>query len=217
MRNAKAILRTLARTRPGLAATAVALASLLVPAAAAAAEDTTQFAVNAGSLSFGASPDVPDLPALTLSGQDQTLNQQMTGFSIDDASGAAAGYNVTVAGDDGPGKSPVFKQYDPVSETYGSVALAANSLTLDSSGAEFLPQGGTSGTPPLHQCDGGCFLDSAGPVEVASAAAGTGMGTFASSGYSATSLALAAPTTLTAPPGGHVYRLDLVWSLNSGP
>jgi len=43
------------------------------------------------------------------------------------------------------------------------------------------------------------------------------MGTYQTSGYSATSLALTAPTTIKALQTAEYYRLDLVWSLNSGP
>jgi hypothetical protein len=43
------------------------------------------------------------------------------------------------------------------------------------------------------------------------------MGTYQANSYSATSLALNAPTTIKALQANEVYRLDLVWSLNSGP
>ena len=43
------------------------------------------------------------------------------------------------------------------------------------------------------------------------------MGTYQTTGFTATSLALAAPTTVQALPANEVYHLDLVWSLNSGP
>ncbi len=43
------------------------------------------------------------------------------------------------------------------------------------------------------------------------------MGTYQTNGYSATSVALSAPTTIKALQTNEVYRVDLVWSLNSGP
>jgi hypothetical protein len=43
------------------------------------------------------------------------------------------------------------------------------------------------------------------------------MGTYQASGYSATSLALTTPTTLKGLQINEFYRVDLVWSLNSGP
>jgi hypothetical protein len=210
-------------------AAAFAAAALLasVPVASAAtASDTTQFSVTAGALSFGTAPDVPNLPALTLTGQAQTLNGQMASFSMADATGSGSGWNVSVIGDTAGGKSAVFKQYCPNatcgSDTgpgyvSGGATLAANSLTLNSTGAGFTAQNGTTGTAPTHQCGSGCNVDSASQSKVVSAAAGAGMGTYQANTYSATSLALSAPTTVKTLQTGEVYRVDLVWSLNSGP
>jgi WxL domain surface cell wall-binding len=198
---------------------AIGAAAMLIPASAQAVDDTTQFAVTAGALAFGTAPDAPNLPALTLNGQAQTLNAQMANFSVSDATGSGAGWNVTVVGDNGSGKSAVFKQYNTTTSTYGSASLAQNSLTLNSSGASFSAQGGTTGTAPTHQCGSGCFVDAApgSPVKVVSAAANAGMGTYLTSGYSASSLALNAPTTIKALGANEVYRVNVVWSLNSGP
>jgi len=192
---------------------------MLVPASAQAADDTTQFSVTAGALAFGTAPDAPNLPALTLNGQAQTLNAQMGNYSVSDATGSGSGWNVTVVGDNGTGKSAVFKQYNTTTSTYGSAVLAQNSLSLSSTGASFSAQGGTTGTAPTHQCGSGCFVDAApgSPVKVASAAANAGMGTYLTSGFSSSSLALNAPTTVKALGANEVYRVNLVWSLNSGP
>jgi hypothetical protein len=43
------------------------------------------------------------------------------------------------------------------------------------------------------------------------------MGTYQLNGYSATSLALSAPTSVKALPANEIYRVNLLWSLNSGP
>jgi hypothetical protein len=203
-----------------------AVATLCSAPSAFAANDTTQFSVTAGSLSLGTAPDVPNLPALTLNGQAQTLTAQMANFSAIDATGSATGWNVTVIGDTGAGKSPVFKEYCP-NATCGSnsgpgyisggPSLAANSLTLDSTGAGFSALSGTTGTAPTHQCNSGCFVDSASAVKVVSAAALAGMGTFQTTGYGASSLSLSTPTTVRALQTNEVYRVDLVWTLNSGP
>lgn len=213
--------------RLALAATLAAV--LLLPAAALAvtANDTTQFAVNPGSLVFGTSPDVPNLPTLTLNGQAQTLNAQMNNFAVTDGTGSGSGWNVTVNGDSTGGNSAVFKQYCP-NASCGSdsggpgyigagYSLAANSLTLNSTGAGFTAQNGTTGTPPTHQCNSGCFVDSASATKVVSAASGAGMGSYQANTYSATSLALSAPSTVKALQANEVYRLNLVWTLNSGP
>src|SRR4051812_47559022 len=195
-------------------------------AEAATASDTTQFAVTAGALAFGTAPDVPNMPGLTLNGQAQTLNAQMASFSMSDATGSGSGWNVSVIGDSAAGKSAVFKQYCPNatcgSDTgpgyvSGGATLAANSLTLNSTGAGFTAQNSTTGTAPTHQCGSGCNVDSASQSKVVSAALNAGMGTYQANGYSATSLALSTPTTIKALQTNEVYRVDLVWSLNSGP
>src|SRR5207244_12882211 len=131
--------------------------------------DTTQFSVTAGTLSLGTAPDVPNLPALTLNGQLQTLKATMNNYSVSDATGAGAGWNVTVNGDSAGGKSAVFKQYCP-NATCGTdsgpgyvasgATLPVNSLTLSSAGgASFSALNGTTGTAPTHQCASPCNVD----------------------------------------------------------
>jgi hypothetical protein len=205
-----------------------AVAALLTAPPALAVNDTTQFSVTAGALAFSTSPDVPTLPALTLNGQAQTLNAAMNNFSMIDATGSAAGWNVTVSGDNSAGKSPVFKEYCPNATcgsnsgpgyVSGGETLAANSLTLNSTSAGFTALLGTTGTAPTHQCGSGCFVDAApgSPVKIVSAATGAGLGTYSTNGFTSTSLGLSAPTTVKALQSNEVYRVDLVWSLNSGP
>src|SRR4051794_36215098 len=94
-----------------LVAVAAAMFVTASPAFGATSSDTTQFSVTPGSLAFTTAPDVPNLPALTLNGQAQTLNGTMNNFGVDDATGSGAGWNVTVSGDNSGGKSAVFKQY----------------------------------------------------------------------------------------------------------
>jgi hypothetical protein len=216
-------------TNNALLAAAMAVAALLISAplaAAATSNDTTQFAVTAGTLAFGTAPDVPNLPALTLNGQAQTLNGQMASYSMSDATGSGSGWNVSVIGDTAGGKSAVFKQYCPNATcgsdsgpgyVAGGATLAANSLTLNSTGAAFTAQSGTTGTAPTHQCGSGCNVDSASQSKVVSAAVNAGMGTYQANSYSGTSLALSTPTTVKSLQTNEVYRVDLVWSLNSGP
>jgi hypothetical protein len=97
------------------------------------------------------------------------------------------------------------------------VTLPANSLVLNSTGAGFTAQNGTTGTAPTHQCAAGCNVDSASAVKILSAAAGAGMGTYLTNAFSATSLALSTPTTLKVPANGEVYRVNLLWTLSTGP
>src|SRR3954466_6979083 len=210
------------------AATAVSMLAGASSALAATSSDTTQFSVTAGTLSFTTAPDAPAFPALTLNGQAQTLNATMGNFGVDDATGAAAGWNVTVAGDNTGGKSSVFKQYctqaggcgaDPLGYVTSGKTLAQNSITLNSTSAGFSAQNGTTGTAPSHQCGSGCFVDAApaSPVKVVSAAASAGMGTYLTTGYTASSLTATAPSTTQALLANEVYRVDLLWTLGTGP
>jgi hypothetical protein len=217
----------------GIAVLAFALATLLptfaaltpLTAAAATAEDKTQFSVTAGSLSFSTTPVMPTLTSITLNGSAQTTNSTMTNFGTADATGSGSGWNTTVAGQAGAGKSVVFKQYcptatcgaDPEGYVTGGATLAANSLTLNSTGASFAAQGGTTGTAPTLQCSTACNVDSASAVKIASAAVSAGMGTWLTTGFSATSLALSTPSTLKALSNGEVYRVNLLWTLSTGP
>jgi hypothetical protein len=192
---------------------------------AATQEDHTQFSVTAGSLSFSTAPALPTLGTVTLTGAPQTTNATMTNFAVDDATGSGAGWNVTVEGQSGTGKSAVFAQYCPKatcgSTPEGYVAagstLPADSLALSSTGASFTAQNGTTGTAPGLQCSTPCAVDSPTAVKIASAALGTGMGTWQGGGFSSSSLALSTPSTLRVLPSEEIYRVNLLWTLSTGP
>jgi hypothetical protein len=207
-------------------ALACAAAALVAPAAlGATAEDKTQFSVTAGSLSFSTTPAMPTLSSVTLTGAAQTTNTTMTNFGVADATGSGSGWNVTVAGQSGVKKSVVFAQYCPTAtcgtDVEGYVAsgatLAANSLTLNSTAASFAAQSGSTGTAPTLQCSSACNVDSGSAVKIASAATSAGMGTWLTTGWSATSLALATPSNLKVLANGEVYRVNLLWTLSTGP
>ena len=208
-----------------LAASALCGALSVAQASAATSEDNTKFSVSAGSLSFSTTPAMPTLTSVTLNGSAQTTNTTMTNFGVDDATGSGSGWNVTVEGQSGTGKSAVFAQYCPKtkcgsdSEGYvgGGQSLAANSLTLNSTGASFAAQGGTTGTAPTLQCSTACNIDHPSAVKVASAATSAGMGTWLTSGFSATSLALSTPSSLKLLSNEEVYRINLLWTLSTGP
>jgi hypothetical protein len=219
--------RLIAAGASALAATIMLAVAL--PAASGAAttsNDSTSFSVTAGSLAFSTAPGMPTLSALTLNGQAQTTNTSMSNFAVADATGSGSGWNVTVNGNTGTGKSPVFKEYCPNATcgtdsgpgyVSGGLTLAANSLTLNSTGASLTGQNGTTGTAPTLQCNTACNVDSASAVKIVSAATSAGMGTWATTGWSGTSLGLSTPSTLKTLQTGEVYRVDLVWTLNSGP
>jgi hypothetical protein len=203
----------------------VAGAVLTVPALGATQEDKAEFSVKAGSLSFSSTPAMPVLKEVTLSGGAQTTNTTMTNFGVQDATGSGSGWNTTVAGQTGAEKSAVFAQYCPTAtcgtDVKGYVpsgaTLAANSLSLNSTGASFSAQNGSTGTAPTLQCSASCNVDSGSAVKIASGAEKAGMGTWLTTGFSATSLALATPSTLKVLSNGEVYRVNLLWTLSTGP
>ena len=197
-----------------------------LPAAAfgATSEDKAEFSVKAGSLSFSTAPAMPPLSEVTLTGGAQTTNTTMTNFGVKDATGSGSGWNATVAGQSGTEKSAVFAQYCPTatcgSDSKGYVpsgaTLPANSLTLNSTGASFT---GGLGTAPTLECASGCVLDGSTPVKVVSNTTGllAGEGVWSTTGFSANSLALAAPTTIRALQNEEIYRANVLWTLSTGP
>jgi hypothetical protein len=174
-------------------------------------------------VSFSTAPNVPDISAVTLDGTAQTKKATMANWGVSQTL-AVSGWNVTVSGDTGAGKSAVFKQYCPNATcgsdsgpgyVSGGFSFAASSLQLNSTGASWT---GNIGTQPSHLCNSSCSLDTTGAVKVASASNSTLLGTWTTTGYSSSSLALSVPTTARVlSQSGEVYRIDLVWTLNTGP
>jgi hypothetical protein len=193
-------------------------------AAAVVTAFTSALAVPAAraSFEFASVPKLPVLSTVPLNAKAHTVNTTMTNFSIIDTRGTKSGWNVTVAGQSGTGKSAVFAQYCPKAkcgtdaEGYvaGGKTMAAKSLSLNSTGAKFT---GT-GTAPTLQCAAACSVDSASAVKIASAATGgAGESTWTTTGFSTTSLALSVPTTLRALPTEEIYRVNILWTLATGP
>ena len=180
-----------------------------------------------GALGFDVAPSIPALPAVTLNGQAQTTNAVMNNFAVDDTT-AGSGWNVTVAGNASAGKSAVFKQYcsngasacgsDPAnSYVSGGRTLAAGSLQLTTAGASWSTTGG-SGATPAFQCNStSCPIDASSATKIVSAASAGGLGPWTTSGFGASSLTLSTPSTLRVLAEQEVYRVDLLWTLSSGP
>jgi hypothetical protein len=174
-------------------------------------------------VSFSTAPNVPNFPTVTLNGTAQTKNATMANWGVSQTL-AVSGWNVTVSGDTGSGKSPVFKQYCPNATCgtdsgpgyiSGGETFASGSLQLNSTGASWT---GNIGTQPSHLCNSSCSLDTTTAVKVASASNSTLLGTWTTTGYGSSSLALSVPTTVKVlTQSGELYRLDLVWTLNTGP
>lgn len=212
------------------AAYAAVIASTWAAMTAAAAgaetkENSTQFEVKAGSLTFSTAPTMPTLGSVTVKGEAQTTDTKMNTLAVQDATGSGSGWNVTVEGQSGSGKSAVFKQYCPEtkcgSESKGYVSggyeLPANSLILNSTGASFTAEHESTGTAPVFVCGSGCDVDHASGVKIAHAETSAGMGTWATTGFSSSSLALTTPSTLKVLAEKEVYHVDLLWTLSTGP
>ncbi len=176
-----------------------------------------------GTLSFLTAPGLPSLMSMTLNGLAQTTNTVMTNFAVTDTTGSGAGWNITVSGLTGTGKSAVFMQYcgqatcgtdsGPGYISSPGYALPERSLTLNSTSAKFSPETAA----PTYRCNSGCFVDSGSPVKVIEAAVGNGLGTFTTNSWSGTSLSLATPASLHVLQKDEIYRVNLLWTLNSGP
>jgi hypothetical protein len=224
-RHASDVCRGRANPLPFGAALLVYLAFAPAASRAATQEDHTQFSIAAGSLAFSLAPALPTLGSVTLNGQAQTTNTTMTNFGVEDSTGTGSGWNVTVEGQSGTGKSAVFAQYCPKakcggeSEGYigGGATLPADSLTLNSTGASFSGQNGSTGAAPTLQCSSPCNVDHASGVKIASAAVNAGMGTWLTGGFGGTSLTLSTPSSLKTLPSEEIYRVNLLWTLGTGP
>ena len=180
-----------------------------------------------GALGFDVAPATPTLPAVTLSGAAQTTTAAMSNFAVDNTN-SATGWNVTVAGNTSAGKSAVFKQYcsngseacgsDPAnSYVSGGQTLPAGSLQLSTAGASWSTTGGSGATPAFQCSSTSCPVDASSATKIVSAASGGGLGPWTSSGLAANSLTLSTPSTLRALPEHEIYRVDLLWTLSTGP
>ncbi|HZL48886.1 MAG TPA: PKD domain-containing protein [Solirubrobacteraceae bacterium] len=197
------------------------------------AEVSHTITVAEGTLTFfTTSPTLPVLPSVVLNGEPRTTTTTMSNFTVDDArGGAGAGWNVTVASlaTVGTTVSEKFKEYcnsaspcgPNAAERYvsGGRELPANSLTLKKIAASFTALPGATGSAPALECASECHIDHSTPEKVASAAAGgAGKGGWQTTGFTGASLSLATPMNLyVLPNANEVYRVDIVWTLNSGP
>jgi hypothetical protein len=208
-------MRTIARIPARHVALALAVAALapFVPATNAGAATT---------LTFNTSPLLGTLSALTLNGRTQTTTTSTTlnDFAVT-SSGTNAGWNMTVASVTGAGKSSVFKEYCPNatcgSDTgpgyvTGGYTLPADSLTINTTGASI--SGGT-GTKPAFQCGSGCNVDTTTATKILSATTAASLAEWTAAGTS--TLTLTTPANLHKLQTNETYRINLVWTLNSGP
>jgi hypothetical protein len=189
---------------------------------------TSTLALTAGSsmattVAFTTAPNLPTLSGVTLNGQSQTTSttwSMANDFTIT-SSGTNNGWNLTVNGNSAAGKSAVFKQYCPNATcgthsgpgyVAGGFTLPADSLTWRTAGATW-----TSAAPrPAYQCNvSACPIGKATATKVVSASTSVALGGWTSSGSSTLSLSTAAG--LRKLQTGEVYRVDVVWTVSSGP
>jgi hypothetical protein len=203
-------------TRTGIQRLALGCAVVIATLALTAASSL------ATTVAFTTAPTLPTLTGVTLNGQSQsTLTIWGNAMQIT-SSGTNSGWNVTVNSRTGAGRSAVFKQYCP-NTTCGSdsgpgyitggFTLPSDSLTMNTSGAGWT----TSGTKPAYQCNSSpfCNIDQTTATKVVSASSGVALGTWTGSG--STILTLATPASLRKLQPSEVYRVDVLWTLSSGP
>jgi hypothetical protein len=209
-------MRTLARLSARNTALALITAMVATFVSAGSAGATT--------LTFSTAPVLGNLSAITLNGATQTTTTSTTlgAFAVT-SSGTNNGWNMTVASVAGVNKSSVFKEYCPNatcgSDTgpgyvTGGNTLPSGSLTLDTATASMT---GSGATKPAFQCGVSpfCTVDTTTPTKIVSASTGSSLTTWTSSGSS--TLSLSTPANLHKLQTNEVYRVNLVWTLNSGP
>jgi hypothetical protein len=171
----------------------------MIAGTAYAATDDTNVTIAGGPLTMSASP-VGDFTGVTLTGVAQTTNATISPFTVTDARGSGAGWNVTV-------QATQFAEYLAGSYTGSGIVLATSSLTM---GAP-VPTG--SGTLPTMTGGDPWTIDSGAAVKIASAAIGDCMGpylfTSAANSYELSIPAFGVYAT--------TYRSDVTVSAVTGP
>lgn len=190
-------------------ALAVVAAAFAVPAAAQAATstDTTSVTLTAGALQFTANPLASDFPSTALTGATQTVRTPFSDWSVKDASGSGAGWNVTLQA--------------------SRFANAGNTTQLPLGSLNYTPALPTVtkidplnlSLPPLVQLPTApataYTLDNGSAVKVVSALAGTGAGewSFDQQNLAGGDLALTIPANAIA----DTYTSTITETLSTGP
>jgi hypothetical protein len=203
-------------TRTGILRVAFGCAAMLATLALTARSSM------ATTVALTTAPNLPTLTGVTLNGQSQSTFTIWSNAMQITSSGTNSGWNLTVNGNSAAGKSAVFKEYCP-NATCGShsgpgyiaggFTLPAGSLTMNTSGASWT----TAAPRPTYQCSVTpfCTVDQATATKVVSASTSVALGTWTGSG--STVLTLATPASMRKLQTNEVYRLDMVWTLSSGP
>lgn len=181
-----------------LAAAAVALTALAVPAGALAAGGTTSVTLTGGALSFSTTPSASDFASTALTGAQQTIHTNFANWGVNDPRGTGAGWHVTFQASQFTGPGPI--------------TLPTSSLVLTAPVVS--PTGVNLAVPPVVQ--GATFtLDGGSAVAIVHALAATGQGgwTMTQGNAAGGDLNLTIPTTASV----GTYTSNLTFTLATGP
>jgi hypothetical protein len=176
-----------------------AAVSLLAPAAAQAATDTSSITITGGTLDYTTPLTAGDFPATTLTGVQQVKSADVAPFAVTDSRGGSAGWHLTIQA----------SQFASGSDTLpaGSLVMATPPIPTTTLG--------NLGVPPVPNATlGTTALDNGSAQTVASAAAvalgGAGKWTFTP---------LSGALTLTVPPAvaPGTYTSTITTTLATGP
>lgn len=118
-------------------------------------------AIEGGTLSFGTQPSVGNFSAVELNGQVQTSTAAVNAFTVIDATGTGAGWNVVV-------------KADQFTDTANGLKLPTNSIDIDS--PTVTADTGASELATISKASG--KIDNDTGVKILSAAVDGGMGTY---------------------------------------
>lgn len=182
-----------------IAATVAATAVVGIGAIPAHAADAADVTVTGGSLSIS-TVTIANFGGVTLDGTAKTTTATVDAFSVTDARGTGAGWNVTMQGTQ-------FKEHDGTAYVVSGKTLPLNSLSLS---ALVVAANGTTSPAPTMSAPTGVD-NTTGAVKIASAALDQGMGKYDFTGTNKLSLSI--PTSAYA----KTYRSDLTVTVATGP
>lgn len=191
--------------------TFILLFSYHIPLSQAATTDTSvvNVGITGGALSITSPVVTSDFGDVTLDGTVQTLNATLDKLTTSDASGAGAGWRVTV-------KASQFLEVGGAGLTLPSDSLSLLSPT------SVVPVGGTTSASPTFNAGSPWVIDGTSSVSIISAATNTGMGNFDITFPANTlSLTLDPATTyvdnVNFPATPTPFSSTLTWTIISGP
>lgn len=165
----------------------------------AAHAERTDLQVAGGSLAIAPAVNAGDFVKVTLDGTATSTAAVLDPFSVVDARGSGAGWTLTVA-------ASTFREWDGAGYVTEGKALPSGSLSM--AAPEVIADGTDS--PPPSVSAGPYTIDGA-TVKVATAAPGSGMGSYAFTHLQPLVLSVPASAFAT------TYRSEITFTLTSGP